>query len=295
MTHLDQAETCHLCGAPLPGPKFYARDLLADSAATYPVIQCGTCGLIRTSQSELQDPSRHYLAGYHRQIADQRGPQPPATAGAFAGRLRSLQRFKTAGRILDVGCGDGSFLVALREAGWEVWGTEVLASAVEAARGQGLDIREGKLPDLRFPAGHFDFITYFGAFEHVERPLEELAEVKRILKPDGCLLLNLTNAGSLEARLFGPSWFGLEVPRHRFNYPPSTLRRLLARADLICLRADFQHIDFITSFSLAWWLGLGAHYAALRRPLAGLVKVARRLALLGRGNVLEVVASRPRP
>jgi SAM-dependent methyltransferase len=271
-------------------PMFHARDLLSNSSATYPVIKCGTCGLIRTVFPERRDSS-FYPTGYHGQIELQRGPRLE-TGRAFEERLRSINRFKTHGRILDVGCGDGSFLKALRTEGWEVCGTELNAAVVCSLRGQGLDVREGRLPELKLPSDHFDVITYFGTFEHVERPLEELAEVKRILKTNGCLLLNLTNAGSLEARLFGSKWFGFEAPRHCFNYTLSALRRLLASAGFTCLRADMQHNDFITSFSLACRLGLGSHYSFFSRPLAWLLRPIRCLArLFGQGNVLEVVAS----
>jgi SAM-dependent methyltransferase len=153
-------------------------------------------------------------------------------------------------------------------------------------------VHEGKLPDIKLPSEYFDVITYFGAFEHVDRPLEELAEVKRILKKNGCLLLNLTNAGALEARLLGSSWFGFEAPRHSFNYTLSTLRRLLVTAELACLGAEIQHNDFITSFSLACRLGLESLHSVHRRHVAWLMRPIRGLTrVLGQGNVLEVVAS----
>jgi SAM-dependent methyltransferase len=283
--------TCLLCGNPLPIPMFHARDLLSDSSITYPVSKCGTCGLILTSLPDRRAPSR-YPAGYHSRIELQRGPRFQVAGKAFEERLRSIHRFKTHGRILDVGCGDGSFLRALCAAGWEACGTELNAAALCSLRSQGLEVRGGRLPDLKLPSDHFDVITYFGSFEHVESPLEELAEVKRIMKQNGCLLLNLTNAGSLEARLLGSRWFGFEVPRHCFNYTLSTLRLLLASTGLVCLRVDMQHNDFITSFSLACRLGLESHYSFVGRPLSGLLKPIRcMIRLFGQGNVLEVVAS----
>jgi SAM-dependent methyltransferase len=288
-----KTETCQLCGSPMPMPMpmLYARDLLSDSPATYPVIKCSTCSLMRTLLPERLSFSR-YPAEYHRQIALQRDSSVPEAGRSFENRMKSVNRFKRHGRILDVGCGDGAFLKALRTAGWEVCGTEIDGTVVNSLLSQGLDVHEGRLPELKFPSDHFDVITYFGAFEHVEQPLQELAEVRRILKKDGCLLLNLTNAGCLEARLFGSNWFGFEVPRHCFNYTLSALNRLLASADFACLKADAQHNDFITSFSLACRLGLKSYHSALRRPLDRLLMPVWGLArLFGQDNVLEVVAA----
>jgi SAM-dependent methyltransferase len=291
MTDLIELKTCMFCGSLLPTPIFFARDLLSDSPAAYPVIKCRDCGLIRTVVPERSDTT-YYPAGYHRQISLHRGHAFPKTGRSYEERLRSVHKLKTPGRILDVGCGDGSFLMALRIAGWEVCGTEVNAGAVNSLLGQGLDVRNGRLPDLKLPSGYFDVITYFGSFEHVDRPLAELVEVKRLLKDDGYLLINLTNAGSTEARLFGSNWFGFEVPRHCFNYTPSTLHRFLKKAGLTCIGSDIRHNDFITSFSLACSLGLASHYAALQRPLAWLLRpIGGLLRLLGQGNVLEVVAA----
>jgi SAM-dependent methyltransferase len=269
---------------------FQARDLLSGSPSTYPVIQCGTCSLICTAQPASEAPTG-YAVGYHQTIAQERRSDSLPRKGAFPGRVRSLQRHKAPGRILDVGCGDGAFLLELRRLGWEVCGTEVVAPLVASLRAQGLDVREGSLPDLELPEAHFDVVCYFGSFEHVGRPFEELAAVKRILKKDGCLLINLVDGSSREARFFGPNWFGFEVPRHRFNYTPAALHLLLTKAGLVLLGADIQQSEFITSFSLACHLGLGSRYAAHRLPLAWLARAIRLLRLFGSGNVLEVVVT----
>jgi SAM-dependent methyltransferase len=91
---------------------------------------------------------------------------------------------------------------------------------VGSLRGQGLDGRERKFAGIGFPDNHFDVITYFGSFEHVEDPVSEGREIRRILTWDGRLIISVANAGSLEAGLFGPHWFGFEAPPVSIYPPP---------------------------------------------------------------------------
>jgi hypothetical protein len=46
------------------------------------------------------------------------------------------------------------------------------------------------------------------------------------------LIAAVPNAASLQARVFGPSWFHLDVPRHLFHFTPSALERLLENCGL---------------------------------------------------------------
>ncbi len=284
-------EICTLCGSALFRKKFSARDFLSAKGGVYPVHECRKCGLLYTAGVENRTSFR-YPDSYYSRMADERVPGAQPLKNLYASRLRSLRQFRRGGKILDVGCGDGSFLGALREAGWEAFGTEIHCSVVNAAKRQGLPIFEGELGDIRFPPDHFDFITYFGSFEHVGSPKQELEEVKRVLKKNGLLLISLTDAGSLEAKVFGPHWFGYEVPRHRYNYTRQSLHLLLTKTGLKCLKMESQRNDFITSFSLACSLGLESKYRLLRRPLQWLLRPVKLLTrAFDPGNVIEMVAS----
>ena len=283
-------ESCILCHGPSPRLKLYASDLLYQSQDIYPIFECRGCGLLCTSLPGNHPPPR-YPEDYYHQLAVHGGTRATPPGGLFAERLKSLNRFKVGGRILDVGCGDGGFLSALKRAGWEAFGTEIDDAIVHALRRQGLEIYGGKLPELQLPQGSFDAITYFGSFEHVDQPLDELEAAKRILRKDGLLLLNLTNADSLEARIFGPRWMGYEAPRHRFNYTAQTFRLMVTSKGFQLLTMDIRNDDFITSFSLVYGLGLRSRYSTVEKPLRWLLKpihyITRRF---NQGNVFEVAA-----
>jgi SAM-dependent methyltransferase len=109
---------------------------------------------------------------------------------ARSGRMeKDFQYFANAARVLDLGCGRGSFLKLLAGRGVGVDGSQ---DHVESCRNSGLDARQVMLPGrLPFPDGHFDgvhcshFIEHFGPSD----ALAVLREIDRVLHPGGILLI----------------------------------------------------------------------------------------------------------
>jgi SAM-dependent methyltransferase len=121
-------------------------------------------------------------------------------------------------RVLDWGCGHGHGLYALREAGLDVEGLEYDAHSREGER-RVLDFfpehEATYTPDpvrLPFADGEFDAVLSLGVLEHVPDPDGSLAELHRVLQPEGTLYVyKLPNRWSyLEAiaRLAGLSYHG---------------------------------------------------------------------------------------
>jgi SAM-dependent methyltransferase len=105
--------------------------------------------------------------------------------------------------------------------------------AVNVAREQyGLDVQQGAIGSGAWDGCYFDFVTMFHVLEHVPEPRKALQFACGRLKPDGSLIIQVPNVGSLQARLFASRWYGLDVPRHVINYSPDALRRILAQAEL---------------------------------------------------------------
>jgi SAM-dependent methyltransferase len=263
--------------------KLRAPDLLADDRQRYAIRECAGCGLLTT---EVPAGRERYPADYYVRF-----PADPDARRSAARRLRLLQAFRASGRVLDVGCGSGEFLEALQAAGWIACGTEVNRAVVDRLCRRGHRVREGMLPDQRFLPGSFDAVSYIGTFEHVPEPWAELREVRRILRPGGALVLNVTDAGSFEARAFAAAWFGYEAPRHCFNYTQETLSRLLRAEGFEVLIREARQSAFITGYSVACALGVRSHYPRLAPVLERLLSPYRAaLWRLGAGNLLEVTA-----
>jgi 2-polyprenyl-3-methyl-5-hydroxy-6-metoxy-1,4-benzoquinol methylase len=155
----------------------------------------------------------------------------PVKRASVDEEVRYLSRVP-GGRLLDVGCGTGEWLALMRGFGWQVQGNDFDASAVEVARGMGLDVVCGALEAQEFPDNRFDAITLNHVIEHVPDPMETLRECARILKPGGKVLLFTPNAASFGHSMFKQDWRGLEVPRHLQVLTPRALEGALRNAGL---------------------------------------------------------------
>ncbi|WP_267222678.1 class I SAM-dependent methyltransferase [Dyella silvae] len=140
------------------------------------------------------------------------------------------------GRLLDVGCGNGVFLLRAKAAGWLVQGVEPDPIAAEAARGAGLSVFNGTL-DAFDTSAQFDAITSSHVIEHVHEPRAFVSQLFDRLRPGGFVWLATPNATSLGHRRYGEAWRGLEPPRHITVLTPKALRALLLGAGFTSVRA----------------------------------------------------------
>lgn len=140
------------------------------------------------------------------------------------------------GTLLDVGCGNGSFLQRMERLGWVVEGVDPDEWAVAAAKKRGLSVRLGNLESQGFPQGRFHAVTLCHVIEHVFDPLELLRECLRILKPGGRVVVVTPNGQSWGHERFGRSWRGLEPPRHIQIFTPVSLEKIAREAGFPSVR-----------------------------------------------------------
>lgn len=140
---------------------------------------------------------------------------------------------KGSGRVLDIGFGDGSFLLKAQDMGWSAVGIDVDPCVVEEARNVGLDAYLGHPSDLPKSVGQFDAITMNHVIEHVHQPTDVLAQCYELLKPGGMLWIETPNIDSSGHKYFRKFWRGLEVPRHLVIFNVDSLREALANAGFV--------------------------------------------------------------
>jgi 2-polyprenyl-3-methyl-5-hydroxy-6-metoxy-1,4-benzoquinol methylase len=288
---------CLLCGSNRWSVVLEAED--GDRLGTwFRVVRCKQCGLCFTNpRPDSTCIGQFYPTNYkpHRQArAVRRG------LGDWLGRLRGVdpERFGPPWhgerRLLDVGCGSGSFLQRMHQRGWSVLGVDVAQQAVDYVRDAlRLPALQGSLPHPTIPPASFDVVTSWQCLEHVHQPLELLRGAYEALVPGGRLYLSVPNIASAPFRWFGPDWFALDVPRHLTHFTPHTLGQMLTAAgfevqSLRCQRSTawIRHSALLSHHRRGTgrcpWLRLrpvarlASWYAHLRRESDCLLAVAVR-------------------
>lgn len=150
--------------------------------------------------------------------------------GTFAHRMKPLAALVPVGRVLDVGCATGYFLEVAAAAGWDVYGVELSDYAAGLARRTfGDRVFSGTLEQAGYPDGYFDVITLSDLLEHVPDPRSFLHEVRRLLRPDGILMIVTPDVTSLSARIMGARWSHYKQ-EHLHYFSPGTIIRLLSES-----------------------------------------------------------------
>jgi 2-polyprenyl-3-methyl-5-hydroxy-6-metoxy-1,4-benzoquinol methylase len=162
------------------------------------------------------------------------------------GRARRLaSRLQPGAGVLDIGCGNGKFLGYMRSLGdYRISGIELPGnSAQRAARVPGIQLKVGRLAPDDYPAEHFDAITMFHVFEHLEEPRETLSMINAILKPGGLLMMSFPNIDSLQARMFKGKWLHLDPPRHLFFFKPGDIVSMMDKMGFDCKRVKYFSLE----------------------------------------------------
>lgn len=144
-------------------------------------------------------------------------------------KFRYLPKPTLGQKLLDIGCGNGSFLELAKAAGWDVAGIDPDPSAVNAARQRGLQVATGSITLYDGELNCFDAITLSHVIEHLHHPEQVIQAAHRLLKPDGTLFVDTPNIDSKGAKLWGSHWRGLETPRHLVIFSRKALINLLER------------------------------------------------------------------
>ena len=132
-------------------------------------------------------------------------------------KLKIISKYKSSGKLLDYGCGDGAFLKFMKKHHFDVSGYEPNQKAREIAASK---ISEEKMfSSLDEIKDHsFDVVTLWHVLEHIPNPEEILSKIKQKLRDDGVLIIAVPNYQSYDAQFYKKHWAAWDVPRHIFHY-----------------------------------------------------------------------------
>jgi 2-polyprenyl-3-methyl-5-hydroxy-6-metoxy-1,4-benzoquinol methylase len=133
------------------------------------------------------------------------------------------------GKLLEIGCGDGTRLDYFKQLGWIVEGQEI-DSNTKSVTDRKHRVYVGDLCSLKLPPNSYDAIISNHVIEHLYNPIYFLDQCYNLLKSDGMLVAVTPNIDSLGSNYFKSNWRGLEPPRHIYLYSPNSLKKLAAKS-----------------------------------------------------------------
>lgn len=231
---MENIQNCPACGSPHSTLKFKAKDYTV-SNELFHIVTCNSCQLIYTNpRPAANEAGPYYHASAYISHSD-------TNEGIVNKLYHAVRKFTMQSKtkwiepekkgnkeLLDIGCGNGHFLAAAKEKGWNINGVELdPETAARAAKLTSLTIA----PSLKEIGSDksFQVITLWHVLEHVYELDEYFQFFKSRLAQDGKLLLALPNPASFDANYFEEYWAAYDVPRHIYHFTPATIAALAAK------------------------------------------------------------------
>jgi len=212
----------------------------------------------------------------------------------YNNRFRTILKLRSQGQILDIGCGEGSFLKKFNNK-WNKTGIEINKHLAKQARNKlkNTTILAHSLESAKLSKVSFDVITMWHVFEHLHNPKVILRSIRRHLNPSGYLVIEVPNGNSIYRKLFKNNWQLLLLPQHLFFWTGKSITHILEETGFQTVRASYPGIiSFSGSSSLANFLRskkVNTYIATLMAILFfPLVLIINILSLKDRDNILII-------
>lgn len=232
---------CPICNASTIGSFIKTTAQMHSSKELFNFDQCGDCKLVFLNPRVPLDELKNYYTSHYL-------PYRGAKAwGKFEKLVESSQRKLDLRRvkrvrdahvissetlILDVGCGQPSFLKACKqELNCQTLGIDFSDEGWkdQSAHFEGIDLQVAEIKDL--PSSlHPDVITMWHYLEHDYTPFENLNYLKSISKPSTTLIIEIPNFDSASRKKYGKHWAGWHTPRHISLFSPDNVALLLQKS-----------------------------------------------------------------
>jgi len=260
---------CAGCRKEIDQDRVIQRFLYQPNGQEYQLYHCSQCEL------DFWWPLEFYSKFYEEQLPEHEvnsmGYRPLSSPAKL---FFELFPFKN-GKLLDVGCGEGAFLEQAAKSGFDVWGIDLDAKGINAAKKvRGLpNVSESYLNKYaQKNNSSFNVVTFYEVLEHQVAPISFLENIKRCLKEGGYIAGSVPNRERILPGLHRASDLGDFPPAHFTRWSSSTLENFLKNQGFINVQIRSVGIDSV--FDLVAWLRINIldHYNQVK-PLKLLVSV----------------------
>jgi SAM-dependent methyltransferase len=282
MKFMEQLALCPICS----GIKFTPFLACVDntvSRETFQIVKCDSCGFKftnpRPNEKDLGKyyKSEEYVSHSNTQKGFINSTYQTVRKYTLLKKLQLISKYYKTGDILDIGCGTGEFLNTCKNAKWKTIGIEPDEDARKMAKeNYELDVRpESEIGNL--PDASFDIITMWHVLEHVPRLNERVEDLKRLIKPNGIIIIAVPNSNSLDAKIYKENWAAYDVPRHLYHFNPKDIQTLFGNHGLnvflvLPMVFDSFYVSMLsekiragkTNIISSMWNGLRSNLAGLK-------------------------------
>jgi SAM-dependent methyltransferase len=247
---------CPICAGKNLKTEFITKDFRYPAlGVTFTIVRCSLCNFKFLNPRPTQNSSgEFYKSGFYKPGNSICYTIIRPLANLVKRNLVStIKKYRSNGRVLDIGCGNGEFISLLMRNGFDAYGVEPSSQApnyfLSSASGR---IYNKNLGDCKFEDNYFDCIIMWQSLEHIHSLVDTLREIKRIIKPGGLMLVSVPNDNFFESKIFGTYYYNLEVPRHLYFFTRHSLTSLFKKngygdikfkknpfLELVCTPASF--------------------------------------------------------
>ncbi len=279
---MEKLEHCPICNS-IRNKEFLLCKDHTVSRETFAIVQCESCGFKFTNpRPEENELGKYYKSADYVSHSNTKKGFINATYQSvrkytLLKKLQLISKFYKTGKILDIGCGTGEFLNTCKNAKWQTFGIEPDSDARKMAiKNYALDVRE-EAELNKFEDESFDIISMWHVLEHVPKLNERVEELKRLIKPNGVIIIAVPNCNSLDAKIYANNWAAYDVPRHLYHFTPKDIETLFKKVDLKVFRIlpmvfDSFYVSMLsekiktgkTNIIRSTWNGLRSNISALK-------------------------------
>ena len=203
--------------------------------------QCANCQLVFLNPRVNLDNLKNYYTSYYLPYrgSEAWGKYSKLVEGSQkkldlkrVKRVKEMCSISPKSLILDVGCGNPSFLKACQqELNCKTMGIDFSDEGwkEQSTLFKGLDLQVAEIKDLSLNLKP-DIITMWHYLEHDYTPLENLTYLKSIAKPSTTLIIEIPNFDSISRKKYNENWAGWHTPRHTSLFSPDNIKLLLDKS-----------------------------------------------------------------
>lgn len=167
-------------------------------------------------------------------------------------KLRIINPFaQTNKKLLDFGCGTGDFLKIAQENKWDITGIEPNSRARAIANKKTNNLVYGTEELINLKPNSFNVITLWHVLEHLPKFEEQIIILKKLLKPNGALIIAVPNFKSYDAQYYQSFWAAYDAPRHLWHFSKNSISTIADQnkmevTNMLPLKFDAYYVSLLS-------------------------------------------------